>query len=303
MADNLKVLEENIVDRVENRITELREGGGINFPQTYSPENALKSAWLILQGVQDRNKKPVLESCTKESIANSLLDMVIQGLSPAKKQCYFVAYGSKLTLMRSYHGTVAVTKRLKGVKNVVANCIYEGDEFEFEFDLETGIKRITKHKQSFENIDLDKIKGAYAIVIVEDGNNYLEIMNINQIRKAWGQGAAGGNSGAHKNFTDEMAKKTVINRACKTFANTSDDSDVLIGAFNSTTENEGPRDQYVEVKQEIEANANRQSISLNDKSVTDVPVTNNDVQVDVIENPVNEEEVMPGQTTFAGPKF
>ena len=189
----------------------------------------------MLQETVDRDKKPVLQSCSKESIANALLDMTIQGLSPAKKQCYFIPYGGKLQLSRSYLGTVAVTKRLKGVKNVIANCIYEGDEFEYKFDLETGEKTITKHEQKFENIDPAKIKGAYAIVVTDESiPSHIEIMNINQIRKAWGQGAAKGNSGAHNNFTDEMAKKTVINRACKMFANTSDDSDLLIGAFNNS---------------------------------------------------------------------
>ena len=43
-----------------------------------------------------------------------------------------------------------------------------------------------------------------------------------------------GNSGAHKNFTQEMSKKTVTNRACKHFYSTSDDSDILIESINRT---------------------------------------------------------------------
>ncbi|WP_243124300.1 recombinase RecT [Clostridium sp. AWRP] len=39
---------------------------------------------------------------------------MMQGLTPAKKQCYFVVYGKQLQLMRSYMGTAAVTKRLNG---------------------------------------------------------------------------------------------------------------------------------------------------------------------------------------------
>ncbi len=272
MANELKIVKKDVIDVVESKIKEFQENGDIHFPPNYSPQNAMKSAWLILQSTVDKNKKPVLEVCTKDSIANSLLDMVVQGLSPAKKQCYFVAYGNQLQLMRSYFGTVAVTKRLKGVKNVVANCIYEGDVFEYSFDLETGVKVITKHEQKFENINPDKIKGAYAIIVTEDGlPNYTEIMNISQIRKAWGQGYAKGASGAHKNFTDQMAKKTVINRACKMFANTSDDSDLLIQAFNNTTENEYKRqDAETEVKQEIKENANKKTLDFNEDEVQDV---------------------------------
>ena len=41
-----------------------------------------------------------------------------------------------------------------------------------------------------------------------------------------------------QNFGQEMAKRTVLNRAAKMFINTSDDSDLLSGAINQTTENE-----------------------------------------------------------------
>lgn len=165
-----------------SRVQQLSSKGNLVIPKNYSAENALKSAWMILQGINYKTGKPALEVCTKDSIAHALMDMVVQGLSPVKKQCYFVAYRNKLTLMRSYMGTAAVTKRLKGVKDVYAQIIYEKDEFEFELDLETGLKKITKHKQSFENIDPDKIKGAYAVVVKEDGKNYVEVMNISQIK-------------------------------------------------------------------------------------------------------------------------
>jgi len=236
LATNNK--ERNITDGVLDRVNNLSQNGGLVLPQNYSAANALKSAWLILQETRDKNMNPALSVCTRESVCNSLLDMTIQGLSPVKKQCYFVVYGNQLQLMRSYMGTVSVTKRLKGIRNVYANCIYEGDVFDYEINLETGTKRITKHEQKFENIDMDKILGAYAVIVRDDDENFIEVMNMDQIRKAWGQGATKGNSGAHKNFTDEMAKKTVINRACKLFANTSDDSELLIESFNRTTENE-----------------------------------------------------------------
>jgi recombination protein RecT len=259
--------EKAVTEEVLDKVTTMRQKGELQIPQGYSAENALKSAYLILQETVDREKHPVLQSCTKASIANCLLDMVIQGLSPAKKQCYFIAYGNKLQLSRSYMGTVAVTKRLNGVKNVVANCIFEGDEFEYKLDLNTGLKQITKHEQSFENIDPAKIKGAYAIVVMEDGQNHIEIMNINQIKKAWNQGAAKGNSGAHTNFTDEMAKKTVINRACKMYVNTSDDSDLLVEAFNNSDEKTYDESTLVtnveyEVQEEVKTKGNSKNIDI-----------------------------------------
>jgi recombination protein RecT len=261
------VQEKNITEEVLNRVNELEKSGELQLSPTYSPANALKSAYLILSETVDKNKKPVLQVCSKPSIANTLLDMVIQGLSPAKKQCYFVAYGEKLQLMRSYMGTVAVTKRLKGIKDVKAYCIYDGDEFEQTYDLNTATLKISKFVPKFENIDINKIKGAFAVVIGESGPVHTEVMSINQIKKSWNQGYAKGKSGAHENFTDQMAKKTVINRACKMYVNTSDDSDVLVQAFNNTDKVPYDESQMVngaeyEVDKEIKENANKEDLDI-----------------------------------------
>ena len=227
-----------ISEKVRQQIADLEAKKQIALPPNYSPENALKSAWLILQETLDTNKKPVLQTCTAASIQNALFSMVIQGLSPSKKQCYFIAYGNQLQLSRSYLGTVAATKRLSGIKDVKAHVIYEGDTFETEYDKDTATIKIKEFKPSFSTVDITKIKGAFAVIIGENGPIHTEIMTMAQIRAAWKQGYAKGNSGAHNNFTEEMSKKTVINRACKAYWNTSDDSDLLIEAFNSTTDSD-----------------------------------------------------------------
>lgn len=278
MAESKAVVttqERNITDKVLSRVKDLEGKGELKVPVNYSPENALKSAYLTLAETIDKSNKPVLQTCSETSIANSLLDMVIQGLSPAKKQCYFVAFGGKLQLMRSYMGTVAVTKRLKGIKDVKAYCVYEGDEFEQEYNIDTATLKITKFNPKFENIDLSKIKGAFAVIVGENGPIHTEVMNITQIKNAWNQGYAKSKSGAHNNFTDEMAKKTVINRACKMFANTSDDSDLLIEAFNNTDKVYDEKDMInsveYEVKEEIKEKANSKPIDIETpKNIVDV---------------------------------
>jgi len=258
------VTEKNMSDLVLNRVKELQKENNLQFPVSYSYQNALKSAWLILQETVDRDKNLVLKTCSQTSIMNSLLNMVIQGLSPAKKQCYFVAFGGQLQLMRSYMGTVAVTKRLKAVSDVKAFVIYEGDELETEYDLDTATLNITKFNPKFENIDTTKIKGAFAVVVGENGPIYTEIMNIKQIQNSWGMGQSysSGKSKAHNNFAEEMAKKTVINRACKMFANTSDDSDILIEAFNNTDKEYEPEDIKETVQAEIKEKANSKVIEV-----------------------------------------
>lgn len=219
-------VQKDVVDSVLAKINTFEENGELKLPANYSAPNALKSAWLILQDVVDKNNQPVLQSCTRESIANSLLSMVVQGLSPVKNQCYFIPYGKELQLQRSYLGTLAVAKRVGGVKTAIANCIYEGDNFKYSIDPETGLKKIIEHTQDLANLDADKVKGAYAILTTEDGRTIVEIMSMGQIRKAWMQGSMKGGSPAHKNFGDEMAKKSVLGRACKMLIGISDDADL-----------------------------------------------------------------------------
>ncbi len=216
---------ENISEQVLSRIEQFQKDGSMILPKNYSVENHMKSAWLALQEVEDKEHHKALQICTKESIANSLLDMVLQGLSVSKKQGYFIMYGNKLIFQRSYFGTIALAKRAGGmVSEPVANVIYDGDDFLYEIDPKTAKVAIVKHSQKLENIDNSKIKGAYALVTLADGTTQVTIMSMQQIRAAWGQGATKGNSPAHKNFAEEMAKKTVIGRACKAIINSSDDA-------------------------------------------------------------------------------
>lgn len=216
---------ENISEQVLSRIEQFQKDGSMILPKNYSVENHMKSAWLALQEVEDKEHQKALQICTKESIANSLLDMVLQGLSVSKKQGYFIVYGNKLIFQRSYFGTIALAKRAGGmVSEPVANVIYEGDDFLYEIDPKTAKVAIVKHSQKLENIDNSKIKGAYALVTLADGTTQVTIMSMQQIRAAWGQGVTKGNSPAHKNFAEEMVKKTVIGRACKAIINSSDDA-------------------------------------------------------------------------------
>ena len=287
----LTVQEKNITEKVQSRIKELESTGDIKMPVNYSYSNALKSAYLNLSEAVDRNKKPVLESCSQTSIMNTLLDMCILGLSPAKRQCYFILFGGKLQLMTSYLGNVAATKRLKGVQNVYANIIYKGDKFSYSRNLETGLIEIKEHEQNFENLD-NEILGAYAVVVRDNEPNYVEIMTMKQIRNSWNQGAAKGQSGAHNNFADQMCKKTVINRACKNFVCTSDDSDILIESMNRTNESQyNPEDiieqTHEEVKQEINQNANQE--------ILDIPVE--EIQAEEVKNGAAK------QTTFEEQPF
>ena len=231
-SNQMAVMQKDITDQVSNRISQLQDDG-LALPKDYNPQNALKAAWFKLQQTKDQSNRPALQVCTRSSIANALLDMVTQGLSPAKTQCYFIVYGNEVQLQRSYFGTIAAVKRLSSVKDIDAQVVHQGYEFAIGAD-ELGRIKVTKFVPKFENLD-KPIKGAFAFIELADGRVDYTVMTQKQIQTSWGQSRQ---HNVQQKFGDEMAKRTVINRAAKMYINTSDDSDLLTGSINTVTANE-----------------------------------------------------------------
>jgi len=248
----------DVVAAVAKTLRRFNDQRELVLPEDYAIENALKAAYLILQETEDKNHIPVLQACSKTSIANSLLDMAVQGLNPGKDQCYFIAYGKKLSCQRSYFGTMAVAKRVAGATDIWAEVVYKGDEFEYE--ITHNRKNITKHTQRIENVGASII-AAYCVIEFNNGKpDYTEIMTIEQIHRAWDKSKMKTDDPAstHSKFPEEMAKRTVINRACKKYINASSDSNLFLDHFNRSDEERTEE----EVAEDIEENANQEVIDI-----------------------------------------
>ena len=262
-SNTLAIVKRDTIDVVAKKVREFQQHGEIQFPANYSPENAMKSAWLTLQKMVDKNKRPVLEVCTKSSIANALLNMVIQGLNPAKQQGYFIAYSNKLFFQRSYFGTIASTKMLTGAKDIIAQIVYDDDIFDYEFD-KKGCKHIIRHEQILDNIGNNNIRAAYCNIIWPDEYTFLDIMTWDQIKQSWKQSKSKpilesgliSSDSTHGMFTIDMALKTVINHACKYYVNTSNDSGLMIEQIRQFDK----EIDAARLESEIEENANKGEI-------------------------------------------
>mgnify|MGYP000131932731 CR=1 FL=1 len=228
--ENAPSIKDQTVNQVMSMVREIQSRGELMLPPDYDPQKALQSAWLIIQQTVDKNNNPVLSVCTTASIAQSLYDMVLQGLDPNKDQCYFMAYGKQLTCFKSYFGAQAVAKRVDDrAHDFNAQVVYEGDEFEYE--IKRGVYYITKHTQKLGNQN-NPIIGAYCEVLDKNGEPFrTEIMTYEQIKKSWSKsqqkpvnddGSLKQNS-AHAKQPEEFAKRTVINRVAKPIINSTTD--------------------------------------------------------------------------------
>ncbi len=267
-----------LVTSVSRTLREFADKGELVLPSNYSIENALKSAWLMLQETLDKDKRQVLLTCTKVSIANALLNMAVQGLNPGKNQCYFIAYGTKLLCQRSYFGAMVVAERVAGAKDIWSEVVFEGDVFEYE--IAHNRKRVTKHTQKLENVGKGIIA---AYCVIEFGNEkaaHTEIMTIEQIHKAWDKSKMNPDAptSTHSMFPEEMCKRTVINRACKKLINSSTDSKLFLEHFNRSDEEQAEDEVY----KEISENANQDPI---------------DVVTEEKETEIEEKEQNPAQAT------
>lgn len=258
-ATALKRMQEETTQQIMERVTGWQETGEVVLPKGYHVGNAIKLAWLYLQTVENLQHQKAIDYCTKDSICNALLNMVINGEYP-QKHCYFIMYGNRLEWQERYLGKLMRTKRDTEIGKVNAQVIYEGDEFVYTID-ENGEKQLVKHVPNLANIDNTKILAAYAVVINKDGTRHIEVMTRTQIQKAWEQGAMKGKSGAHTNFTDQMCMKTVIQRACK----------IALDSTADPGDDDDPN-HYDEATAEREAAQGRQAIDAEAVEVKDEQV-------------------------------
>ena len=220
-----------ITNQVLDEVNKMSRGGKLTLPDNYSAENALASAWIMLQDIQGKDKRYIIENgkptgiVTNRSIANSLLDMVTQGLNPAKKQCYFIVYGDRLICQRGYFGDMALAERVVPGITFYYDTINKGDEFSVsKVRTKKGfVTAVKSHDIPFPRGV--EIIGAYCGAISPDGEDLgCDVFDMARIRQSWAKSkTAGYENSTHSQFTAEMCLRTVIRHRCKPIVNSSSD--------------------------------------------------------------------------------
>ena len=142
----------------------------------------------------------------------------------------------------SYYGKILMAKRINPSWTPMPVVIYEGDEFEYEIDNTTGRRYMVKHKQKIENTDKDFVGG---YMYLPNGDLYT--MTKKQIQTAWMK-SSNKSLTIHKEFTDKMVKKTLVNTGLNIFINSS------VEEYSDDTnekENEEPNNTITEPEYEV----------------------------------------------------
>lgn len=265
-----KITENGLVDIATDFIKS--KAGELALPPNYDYIGATKSFFLELMNVKDKSGTPALQSCTRQSIEKSLLDMISQGWDLRKKQCYLIVYGNSLTVQESYFGKQKRAKTYnRNLIDIYAQVIYQGDVFETKIETD-GRKVLVKHESPFKNQN-NPILGAYAVAVFSDGKTLCDVMTIQEIHKSWAMSKTGGT--VHKQFPVEMCRKTVKSRLAKALVNTTDDSAIL---NDDLIEENNKRDDLIDIN-DIDENA-----------ITEEKEILADIEIDTTEIEYNEDE-------------
>ena len=203
----------------------------ITVPEGYNVSNEITMALMMIAQAEDKDHRPALEKCTRESIMTQLRLMAQNGLSMAQKQCYPIVRGNKLCIDISYFGTISIIKRLMPGYDVRANVIYKDDTYDYIWNEETQCYQVTNIKSSIENRD-KPIVGAYGTIFEKATGKVIfsEVMSWKEILTSWSHAKT---DKVQKEFPQEMAKRTLIQRMCKLFLNTEKAKDIEgVRAYN-----------------------------------------------------------------------
>lgn len=158
-------------------------------------------------------KNPDLEGCPPDVFIRCVLEAAEFGFAIDGKLAYVVKYKSAYQMQLDYKAIVAVAKRMKTIKDIYADVVYENDSFRaYRKDGESFLH----HERPLGDPRGDKAIGAYAVIKLMDGEWRYELMDITELNKV--QAAAPAKNGPWATWTDEQRKKTVVRRSLKMYA-------------------------------------------------------------------------------------
>ena len=229
------------------------------LPADFNTARFVQNSLALLNG-NDSLIKFSQQHGTAQVIAG-LMRGAYLGLDALNAECYLIPYGSTLQFMSSYRGMIKLAEKYsqRKIKSIYAKVVREGDEYEEGIEYgEPYVKFVPKRFNDGE------VEGAFAVCLFEDGGKMIESMSKKAIETCRRQSKAK-NSPAWSQFWEEMAKKTVLRRLCKSI---SIDMDAEArSAFESGTEVE--TDTAEIAKKEIAENENSTPFEVDEEVIFD----------------------------------
>lgn len=158
------------------------------------------------------SKTPELLICSPKSVVLAAAQAFALGLEPntALGLGYLVPFKGECSFIPGYRGLQRLAVQSGEVQIVQARSVYKRDAFEVHY----GTNPRIDHSPYLEG-DPGPLVAVYAVAIMKSGVHAFDVMTISAINAVRERSKASNNGPWATDF-DEMAKKTVIRRLCKT---------------------------------------------------------------------------------------
>lgn len=191
-----------IKDALDSRIEDI----AAVLPEGMKPERFVRTAILAI------SKSPDLMECSQASLVRSIVEAAEVGLEPtgSLSRAWLAPFKEKgkprpeAKLMIGYQGLADLMRDTGRIRQVWAECVYEGDEFEWDAGAQT-----LRHVPAFATADPVKITFIYARARFNDGFIQSHVMTRAQV-EAIRSRAYSRNSPAWVGSWPAMARKTAL---------------------------------------------------------------------------------------------
>lgn len=165
------------------------------------------------------------------SVKSAILNVAAVGitLNPVCQYAYLVPRSGQICLDISYRGLIKKATDSGAIKWGKSILVHEKDKFKWK-----GICSLPLHDPDYFG-ERGKVIGGYCVAKLNDGSFMVEAMSLADIKKI--QAKSPTSSGPWASWWEEMAKKSIIKRAAKTWPQI--DDDCLNKAISVLNEHEG----------------------------------------------------------------
>ncbi len=169
-----------------------------------------------------RSSNEKIAQCSNQSLVDCVKDALALGLTIDKNQyCWLVPFKNKATLQIGYKGYINKVKQNFPDAQFDIGLVHEGDDLCVSSDSISGATYSLKKKNPFQN-DVEELQGVYCF-IKAGGRGYFEAIGKTELELIKSKNQTEKNNKKYKNndvsvwdeWYGEMAKKSVIKRACK----------------------------------------------------------------------------------------
>lgn len=224
------------------------------------------------------SKSEDLAKCTPKSIIDAAFQLAKCGLSVGGNIGHLVPFDGKCTFQIGYEGYSVMLSRTVGIKKQMYDVIYNEDTLEQEpqkitVDENGELKSIAKFSLTRGSVQ-KTLKGAFAYLMLADGNSFFLYMPIEEINKYKPQKVSGSFWGKWDNLMySKQVYKILARKLCKFYCNTKpeiievigDEENIEIKNVNDVN-NEKPKSVFI---QNLEADIEKESdVSMETQEVT-----------------------------------